>query len=37
MGLRMQAVIVNCHDPGPLAEFWAAVLGWRVTITGDPE
>jgi hypothetical protein len=37
MGLRMQAVIVNCHDPGRLAEFWAEVLGWRVTITGDPE
>jgi hypothetical protein len=37
MGLRMQAVIVNCHDPGRLAEFWAAVLGWRITITGDPE
>jgi hypothetical protein len=37
MGLRMQAVIVNCHDPGRLAEFWAGVLGWRITITGDPE
>ena len=37
MGLRMQAVIVNCQDPGRLAEFWAEVLGWRVTITGDPE
>ncbi len=37
MGLRMQAVIVNCHDPGRLAEFWAEVLGWRITIRGDPE
>ena len=37
MGLRMQAVIVNCHDPGPLAEFWAAALGWRITVRGDPE
>jgi hypothetical protein len=33
----MQAVIVNCREPGPLAEFWAAVLGWRVTIRGNPE
>jgi hypothetical protein len=37
MGLRMQAVIVNCQDPGPLAEFWAAALGWRITVRGDPE
>ena len=37
MGLRMQAVIVNCHDPGALAEFWAAALGWRITVRGDPE
>jgi hypothetical protein len=37
MGLRMQAVIVNCHDPASLAEFWAAVLGWRITVRGDPE
>ena len=37
MALRVQAVIVNCLDPGALAEFWAAVLGWRVTIRGDLE
>ena len=37
MGLRMQAVIVNCHDPERLAEFWAAALGWRITIRGEPE
>ncbi|MBF4761645.1 VOC family protein [Nocardioides islandensis] len=37
MGLRMQAVIVNCQDPEPLAEFWAAALGWRITVRGDPE
>ena len=33
----MQAVIVNCQDPEPLAEFWAAALGWRITVRGDPE
>ena len=37
MGLRMQAVIVNCHDPERLAEFWAAALGWRITVRGEPE
>ena len=37
MGLRMQAVIVNCHDPERLAEFWAAALGCRITVRGDPE
>ena len=37
MGLRVQAVIVNCHDPERLAGFWAEVLGWRITVTGDPE
>ena len=37
MGLRMQAVIVNCREPERLAHFWAEVLGWRVTVTGDPE
>ena len=37
MGLRMQAVIVNCREPERLAHFWAEVLGWRITITGDPE
>jgi len=37
MGLRTQAVIVSCLDPEPLAGFWAAVLGWRVTVRGEPE
>jgi hypothetical protein len=33
----MQAVIVSCHDPERLARFWAEVLDWRVTLTGEPE
>jgi hypothetical protein len=37
MGLRIQAVIVDCHDPGRLAEFWAEALGWRITGRDDPE
>ena len=31
IGLRWQAVIVDCADPEPVATFWAAALGWRRT------
>ncbi len=37
MGLRMQAVIVHCNDPGRLAAFWSEALGWRITGRDDPE
>ena len=37
MGLRIQALIVHCLDPGRLAEFWAEALGWRITGRDDPE
>jgi hypothetical protein len=37
MGLRIQALIVHCVDPGRLAEFWAEALGWRITGRDDPE
>ena len=33
----MQAVIVSCREPEGLAEFWAAVLGWRVTPRSEDE
>jgi len=29
--LRWQCVVVDCADPGPVATFWAAALGWRRT------
>ena len=37
MELRIQSVCVDSHDPAALAEFWAAVLGWRVTDSDDDE
>jgi len=30
MGLRLHSVTFDCTDPGDLAEFWAAVTGYRV-------
>ena len=29
--LRIQCLTVDCKNPRLLAEFWAKVLGWRVT------
>ena len=37
VGLRIQAVVVHCLDPRPLAAFWAEALGWTVTIDDDHE
>lgn len=31
MGLRIGALVVGCHDPGRLARFWAAALGWVIS------
>jgi predicted enzyme related to lactoylglutathione lyase len=31
MGVRWQAMCVDANDPARLADFWAAVLGWRIT------
>jgi hypothetical protein len=36
MTLRLQNVSFDCHDPAPLAAFWAEALGWRVTFS-DPD
>ena len=30
MGAVLREVVVDCHDPRRVAEFWAAVLGWDV-------
>jgi predicted enzyme related to lactoylglutathione lyase len=35
--LRMQAIDIDARDPLPLARFWAAALGWRVTLAEDDE
>ena len=37
MGLRIGAVIVDCHDPGRVARFWAAALDWVISRDEDPE
>lgn len=29
-GLRFDEVVIGCHEPQRLAEFWAAVTGYRV-------
>jgi hypothetical protein len=31
MTSRFTELIIDCHDPKPLAEFWCAVLGYTVT------
>ena len=30
MGGRLTEIVVDCHDPGAQAAFWAAVLGYHV-------
>ena len=33
MSSRFTELCVDCRDPAKLAEFWCAVLGWRVNET----
>ncbi len=35
--LRIQCLTVDCKNPKLLAEFWAKVLGWKVTHESDDE
>jgi predicted enzyme related to lactoylglutathione lyase len=37
MGLRIGALIVDSHDPGRLAKFWAEALDWEISQDQDPE
>ena len=37
MSLRFQAVCVDAVEPGPVADFWQAVLGWRRTFDDGRE
>ena len=30
MGTRLVHIVVDADDPGRLARFWAAALGWEV-------
>jgi Glyoxalase-like domain len=36
LGIRVQCLVVDAHDPVMLARFWADALGWRVTVE-DPD
>lgn len=31
MTLRIQCLVIDCHDPEVVAGFWEAALGWRRT------
>ena len=31
----LTTVVLDCADPGPLAEFYCAVTGWKVTYSDD--
>lgn len=37
MTSRFTELTVDCHDPHKLAEFWCAVLGWRVMADDDED
>lgn len=32
---QLTTIILDCADPGPLAEFYRAVTGWKVTSSDD--
>ena len=36
LGIRIQSVVIDAHDPIALVRFWSAALGWRITAE-DPE
>jgi hypothetical protein len=37
MGSRLTEIVVDCHDPGAQAAFWAAVLDYHVVRTEDAQ
>jgi hypothetical protein len=37
MGSRLTEIVVDCHDPGAQAAFWAAALGYHVVRTSDTQ
>ena len=37
MSIRIQCLTIDSHDPKKLAEFWAEVLGWRLTYEDEEE
>jgi hypothetical protein len=37
MGSRLNEIVIDCHDPKRLAEFWCRVLDYTVVDEGDEE
>ena len=37
MSLKWQSIVVDCVDPGSLAQWWAELLGWRITFEEPDE
>jgi Glyoxalase-like domain len=37
MGSRLTEIVVDCHDPGAQAAFWAAALDYHVVRTDDTQ
>jgi catechol 2,3-dioxygenase-like lactoylglutathione lyase family enzyme len=35
--VRIDAIVLDCHDAAPLARFWADALGWRVAPYDEDE
>ena len=35
--MRIDAIVLDCHDAAPLARFWAEALGWRVAPYDEEE
>lgn len=32
---RLASIVFDCQDPAQLAEFWAALVGGEIAVTGD--
>jgi catechol 2,3-dioxygenase-like lactoylglutathione lyase family enzyme len=37
MGSRLNEIVIDCHDPKKLAEFWCAVLDYRIIDENEDE
>ena len=37
MGIRIQCLCIDAHDPGTIASFWQSALGWRRTFEKEDE
>lgn len=31
MSLKLSSIVLDCHDPQKLSDFWAAAIGYKVT------